>query len=190
MIQDIIAILVQSLLWTQQRSAHKVIIVLQEQNFQQDAQMDSTTHLLVHTRSLIVNLALLVLIVLSMIVFQEHVLRVIFVLKRHLSQLHAGKELTIQNLARVSPVIVYLVLKDHSVMSVVSPTMRIIFALLATIVKTKSNFLTLSHVLRELIEMLQEHQTIHTIAGVALKVISVTKVPSSQLLATQAITAQ
>jgi hypothetical protein len=130
---------------------------LLEQNFQQDAQMVSIIHQLVPSRNLIVNLALLVLIVSSMIVYQELVLRVIYVLKRHLSQLHAGKELTIQNLAKVNPAIVYLVLKDHFVMSVVLPTMRIIYALLATIARTKSNFLILSHVLRELIEMLLEH---------------------------------
>lgn len=119
--------------------------------------MASIIHQLVPSRNLIVNLALLVLIVSSMIVYQELVLRAIYVLKRHLSQLHAGKELTIQNLAKVNPAIVYLVLKDHFVMSVVLPTMRIIYALLATIARTKSNFLILSHVLRELIEMLLEH---------------------------------
>ena len=152
--------------------------------------MVSITHQLVPTRNLIVSLALLVLIVSSMIVYQERVLRVIYVLKRHLSQLHAGKELTIQNLAKVNPAIVYLVLKDHFVTCVVFPTMRIICVLLATIARMKSNFLILSHVLRELIEMPLEHQTIHTIAGVVQKVISVTKVPSSQLHATQVIIAQ
>ena len=190
MIQDIIAISVQSLLWTQQKSAHKVIIALQEQNSQQDAQMDSTTHQLVPTRSLIVSLALLALIVSSMIVYQELALRDIFVQKRHLSQPHAGKELTIQNLDKVNQAIVCLVLKDHSVMSVVSLTTKIIYALLATIVRTKSNFSTLSHVLRELIEMPLEHQTIHMIAGVAQRVISVTKGQYSQLHATQVIIAQ
>ena len=190
MIQDTIVILVQWLLWTPRKSAHRVIIALQVQNYQQDAQMDSIIHQLVPTRNLIVSLALLVLIVSSMIVYQERVLKVIYVLKRHLSQLHAGKELTIQNLAKVNPVIVYRVLRDHFVMSVVLPTMRIIYAQLATIVKMKSNFSILSHVLRELIEMPLGHQTIHTIAGVAQKVISVTRVQYSQLLATQVIIAQ
>ena len=151
--------------------------------------MDSTIHQLVLTRSLIVSLVLLALIVSSMIVYQERAQRVTYVLKRHLNQLLAGKVLIIQNLARVNPRIVYLVLRDRSVMFVVSLTTKITCALLATIVKTKNNFSILNHVLKELIETLLEHQTIHTTAGVAQRVISVTKAPYSQLHATQDIIA-
>ena len=69
----------------------------------------------------------LVLIVSSMIVYPEHALKVIFAQRRLLNQHHAGKEHTIQILARVNLKTVFHAQKDPSVMYVVSQTMRIIF---------------------------------------------------------------
>ena len=190
MIKVITVILVLLLQWTIPRNAQEAITAHKALNYQLDAQMAFITVQLKLQKSLTVSHVPQERTVLLMTVSLELVPKDTFALKRHSSQLLAGREHTILILAKVSLLTVYLVQLDRFAMSEELQIMKTSFAQLGTTVKMRNSSLIQSHAQKEPIEMPLEQQTILMTAGAVLRATFAMKDLSSQLHATLATIAQ